>query len=319
MPIAGPSLVPRQGHTGLEGLFRTPSGDETHSANMSTISSGQSERTIAAVFLIIIVGMQIASALTRAVQNSDGRCGRCVYYVAFVINVAHELFIGIAVPVSLVWTAHELLVGERGLDALLAAIVGSLWYGPERVQNSIANLCNVCTRKGILLAAIGKYHRIAMQKGVNDETLTEPLRVTRMLRFAPWWSWKEKKADKYWNGRVKKTESGHVVLRDVQLRAIARQGIVMALSGEYDESKLRYWCAGMIADQARFAPSKLQSVNQHENWALVLDGYEGKYINQSFEEHKIDWSLDERKRLGTVADGIRKKSLRYVREQGWLD
>lgn len=31
------------------------------------------------------------------------------------------------------------------------------------------------------------------------------------------------------------------------------------------------------------------------------------------------WTEDEKKRLGTVADGIRKKGIAYVRKEKWLE
>lgn len=292
--------------------------DETLSKEMPSIVPSSNERTIAAVFLIIIIAMQIVSALTRAIQNSDGRCGRLLYHLAFVINVMHELFIGIVVPASLAWTAYELFAGVRTLDAILAAIVGCLWYGPERVQHSIANLYSVCKRRSILIAALGKYHRVARYKGIDEVPLTNALPITRRLRFWPWWSSMERKAKEYWNGRVREDGGHFVVLADVQLRSIAREGVTMALTGDFDESKLRYWCTGMVADQARFPLSKLKDVSCHAFPSHVLDGHEGKYLNQSLNEHKGDWTQDEIQRLATVVDGIRKKGLVYVLKEEWL-
>jgi len=76
--------------------------------------------------------MQFIATFVWLVENSSGTCkyGDVIYNLGFVLTCPHDLFTGIAVPASLIWGSLQLLGEDGSPDALLAAIVGTLWYSP---------------------------------------------------------------------------------------------------------------------------------------------------------------------------------------------
>lgn len=286
---------------------------------MDQVATGR-ERVTAATFLFLVVLLQFLTAISTAIRVSSGHMGRLVYYFAFIFNFFHDIFMALVIPSTLVLTAIQLLRPYRSTDALLAAIVATLWYGPDRVQDALSNLVRLRMRCCILFAALGEYHRAALETDVAGNSLLAPLPVRRRLSFWPWWSGNERAATKYWNGRVidDGTKSGVLRLVDGQLRAVARHGVHMALTGDFDESKLRAWCAAMVADQARFAQSLLDESPEFENMG-VFSGCEGRMIRQNFDDFGKSWSNDELRRLAYVANGIRNSGLAFIRSKGWVE
>lgn len=102
----------------------------------------------------------------------------------FFLSVAHQLFAGMVVPASLFWAASPVLSQAKSLNALLATIVGTLWYGPDEVQGVLQRVAWTRTRYEILLrVALGSYHCAAIHRGVRGELLSKPAVVRRRLRF----------------------------------------------------------------------------------------------------------------------------------------
>lgn len=265
------------------------------------------ESRIACGFLVCVVDMQILAAVSKAVRQSAGYGGRMMYYTAFGAIVVHGAFIALAVPASLLWVALELLRGVREVETLLAAIVGTLWYGPDRVQNALTNLFHICHRRQILLAALSPYHRR------NDQNV-----LRRQPRRWPWWTGKEK--DGYWYGKEVSISEGTVCIADAQLRSIARKGIDMAFTGNADVNTLRNWCAALVADQARYGGSLLEDTNEFsaEETARIFGGPEGKCLMACIAQIDDAWTPNQWMQLARVIERVKTDGLTSLFESGWV-
>lgn len=205
--------------------------------------------------------------------------------------------------------------------ATLTAIVGTLWYGPYRVVASLSNLWHFPKCRNLLISVLSSYHRAALYKGPGGVDISEwpPLKFERRLRFAPWWSHAENMATQYWKGRVVSNPNAEVCkLSDSQLRSIARVGLKMALAGEFQETDVRLWCGGLVADQAIFPLSLLDNFTGSEESKLIMGGYEGSRINKSVLEHSLEWTDEQWEKLGTVMEGVRGNGLKYLRDDNWI-
>lgn len=265
------------------------------------------EGVIASSFLFCVVVMQILAGFSKAVRLGAGRAGRIVYHTAFAVTIVHDFFIALLVPASLVWVAVELLVGKRDIETLLAAIVGTLWYGPDRVQNAMTNLIHIRYRRQVLFAALSPYHRYMYGKSVQ-----------RQLRRWPWWRECERQAE-VWNGRVFSRNAGSMSISDGQLRTIARKGVQMAFTGEADVRDVRVWAAALVADQARFPHSLLDRTDPYDNHWVVFTGYEGTLLRRSIRDITEDWTDYQWKRLATVMDGVKDRGLQHLFTAGWVE
>ncbi len=300
-------------------------------AMLSHSLPNSTERKIASSFLILVVVIQIISGLTSAIQASDGRGGRLMYYVAFVFTVIQDLFVGLVVPHTLIWVSFELLSGKREIEALTTALVGIIWYGPDRVQASLSNLLNIMKRWRLLRASLSPYHRcsyynIPPNNPSDSSTLNfrqecfrgngNPMKCTRRLRFWPWWSHSERSQIVFWQGRVvhqppEGDDAPFVDLSDEQLRGIARVGIRMALTGDIGENEVRVQCAGFVADQARYDLSLLTDVTPNPFSYGVLTGYEGAEMMDMIEMHHV-WTERQLNQLANVVSGIRTHYIRQL-------
>eukprot|EP00172_Hildenbrandia_rubra_P004015 Plantae.Rhodophyta-Hildenbrandia_rubra.ctg7368.p1 GENE.Plantae.Rhodophyta-Hildenbrandia_rubra.ctg7368~~Plantae.Rhodophyta-Hildenbrandia_rubra.ctg7368.p1 ORF type:complete len:619 (+),score=46.82 Plantae.Rhodophyta-Hildenbrandia_rubra.ctg7368:82-1857(+) len=299
-----------------EAQFRTVCAQD------QTAPTDSAERKTAAGFLISVAIMQVVASAVWFIQAGAGRAGRIGFYLAFALSILHQLFAGIVVPGSLIWASWAVLSQSKSLDALLAAIVGTLWYGPDQVQFALQRMTWILVRYQILRAALGSYHRAAVHRGTHNKPLSSPLTFRRRLRFFPWWSHRERQSRTWWNGRLIKLNGikneDDVSLVDAELRTVARVGTTLALSGNVDEDSLRQWCVAMVADQARFPQSPLEATAPYEFPSYVFSGAEGVMLKDALFHNGKDWSEDDISRLATVVDGIRRGGMQYLREQKWL-
>lgn len=263
------------------------------------------ESIIAGSFLFCVVVMQILTGFSKAVRLSTGRVGRAVYHLAFAMTIVHDFFIALAVPASLLWVAAELLKGDREVEALLAAIVGTLWYGPERVQNAMTNLIHIPYRRQVLFAALSPYHRYRHGK-----------KLQRQLRFLPWWAAREQ--EKLAHGKLFGQSGDTILISDEQLRSIARRGVRMALTGEADANEVRAWSASLVADQARFPHSLLQKTELSTCSEKVFSGHEGTLLRRSIEDISEEWTTYQWQALATVMKGVRSTGLTHLFRAGWV-
>lgn len=276
------------------------------------------ERTISGSLLLCVVIMQALATFVQIVQGGTGRYGRALYFVSFVITLIHEMFTGIIVPGSLVWAAAQLLGSKRSIDSLLAAVVGALWYGPDRVQKALQNLWWVRRRLNLLQASLSSYHRAAVISDHYERPLSIPMKVTRRLRLLPWWNKAERNACKWWHGRVTAEGPGWVNVSDKQIRVVARMGIQMSLAGDCEEERVREWCVAVVADQSRFVGGILDRMPEYDRYDLVFEGLEGRRYRSIIDEHGKTWTVDELRQLASVIAGIRKNGLFYIKSKGWV-
>lgn len=269
--------------------------------------------------LLVVVFMQALQTFVQIVQGGTGQYGQALYYVSFCFTLIHELFTGVVVPGYLVWAATHLLRSKRSVDSLLAAIVGALWYGPDRVQKALQNLWWARRRFYLLKASLSSYHRAEVKSDEDEMCLSEPRKVTHRLRFAPWWNKKERTAKKLgYDGRVTAEGPGGVDVSDKYIRDVARMGVRMALAGDCDEGQVREWCVAVVADQGRFVGGILDGVPKHDGHDLLFEGWEGRQYRSILDQHGKTWTIDELSRLATVVDGIRRKGLYYIKEEDWV-
>lgn len=225
------------------------------------------EYRISASLLVCVVVLQCLSSIKNAVLSSRGRCGRCLYITAMFIATFHDAFVGLAVPIILLWLAAELYNAKQNADALLIAAVGVLWYGPDRVEGAITNLIAIRTRWRLLLAALAPYHRTNGRE---------------RLSFWP---------------SIHSTSSSipHATStnNDKYLRSIARIAVEMSFNGGFSEMELRHWCMLTVADQARFAGSPLDRVSPSLIPIEKHNGFGALRMKASVLKVKESWSADE--------------------------
>ena len=304
---------------GLVIFFIATLGQASHGRVLLSEGSDVPERKTAAGFLISVALMQVVASIVWVVEVGPGQVGQMGCYIAFWLSIIHQLFAGIVVPGSLLWAAWAVLAKQKSLDALLAAIVGTLWYGPDQVQHALQRITWIVPRYQVLKSALGSYHRSAVHCGVHYEPLSKPLRVRRKLRKLPWWSRTERGYKKWWNGRVVLVDKDEVIIVDAELREVARVGATLALTGNINEERLRRWWASMVADQARFPLSPSSSIKMHEYPEYVFSGSEGRKLKMTLDENGRDWSHVDYARLATVVDNMRRRGIKHLRDRHWLE
>lgn len=294
--------------------------------------SVETERRIAAAFLFLVVILQFINAFVFFVMSSKGKKGRLPYYIAFFLTVLHDLFIGMLVPLSLVWVGVELVGNTLTIEPLLTTIVGALWYGPERVQQSISNIIRFNKRRKILTASLAAYHRSKVERDVASGSTI----VVKYERRLPMIIWRRSHGDHLGHHRhsfihnhndhsntqtkiAKKRSSLVRRAKDTYLRSIARLGVEMAISGHFNDNELRDWYMYLIADQARFSLSPLDLVHPSTTSPGQHTGYGATKMKKCVQEVKNEWTDDQWRRLITVYEGLRHDgSFQYLVEGGWI-
>lgn len=147
----------------------------------------------------------------------------------------------------------------------LLPILGALWYGPERVQQSFFNIIHLKSRLEILLVALGSYHRSI---AVQSESITVEIPYRKILRF-----WPDLRKKGKFNKPKKKCTNREIEnymrkyssqpFKENFLRSVARIGASMAISGEFSEISLREWYMLLVADQACYPESPLTYVSPY--------------------------------------------------------
>lgn len=265
------------------------------------------ERIWAGTFLQVIVVLEALSSFGRSVRNSNGWGGRFSYYCAFIIRTVHDGFVGFCVPASLLAVGIQLQSSSQAIEPLLATVVGTLWYGPDRVQEAMASMFQIRGRWELLSGALAPYHR-SMEVGGETGASATYVSEKRQLSFWP----------PCMHRRFCVTQGAKMV-SDVYLRTVGRAGACMALNGTFSENDSRDWLVKMVADQARFKHSPLDSIHVEEGASPRKEyGMGAIRMQNSVHEIKQDWTENEMRKLTIVYEGIRKNGVPYLREKRWI-
>lgn len=299
--------------------FRLDQISVSRTSNFLTLNgSEQLERRFAAGFLTAVVLLQVLNALIFSIQSSKGKKGRLLYYFAFVSTVIHDLFVGLLVPISLLWVAYALFIRQRlKIEPLTTTIVGALWYGPERVQQAISNLLHLKKRYYLLKAALAAYHRTKSE--YNEETGTWD--IVRYERRLPLVHFNRRKMRNTPHSDTREVKARSALVRlalDRYLRSIGRMGVKMAISGEFTDNDMRDWYIYLVADQARFPLSPLETVEPSLLSMREHSGYGATRMKRCVKDIDSDWTEDQWRRLITVYEGMRHCGYSYLWREGWI-